>query len=144
MTELQHKLFSLQDKKYQEFTKPIVNDATAKIIGVRVPQLRQLARQVNSGTADFLPQSETDRFLETLPHEYHEENLLHIYLLNMVKDFDLWLSGIEHFLPYINNWSVCDSYNCTAVKKNHAKALPHILSWVKSEKPYTCRWGKAS
>ncbi len=138
------KLFSLQDKRYREFNLPIVNDPAAKIIGVRVPQLRKMAKEINSGTADFLPTplaDEKNAFLSVLPHEYHEENLIHIYLLNMISDFDKWLSEIERFLPYISNWAVCDNYNSLAVKKNHGLALPQILRWIKSGKPYTCRYG---
>lgn len=141
MTALQQKLFSLQDKKYLDFTTPIINDSTTKIIGVRVPELRKLAKEINSGKADFLPADKINGFLKSIPHKYHEENLIHIYLLNAIKDFDLWLVEIERFFPCITNWAVCDNYNSVAVTKNNTKALPHILNWVKSKEPYTCRYG---
>ena len=73
--DIQQELWKLQDKAYQEFSSKLIpNIAPEKIIGVRTPALRQLAKEV-------LAAGKAETFLRDLPHAYHEENqLLYIIL----------------------------------------------------------------
>ena len=135
MTEIQKRLFALQDKEYQAFTaklNPTVDRDT--IIGVRLPALRALAKELK-GTR------EGAEFLQTLPHEYLEENHLHSFLLSGIKDFDEGIAAVERFLPYIDNWAVCDSLRVKALAKYPEKLLPYLEKWMKSEHTYTIRCG---
>ena len=103
MTDIQKRLFSLQDKEYQAFTaklNPTVDPDT--VIGVRLPAVKALAKELK-GT------DEAKAFLNDLPHAYFDENHLHSFLLSHVRDFDEWLREVERFFPYIDNWAVCDS-----------------------------------
>ena len=75
MTEIQKRLFALQDKEYRDFTaklNPTVDPDT--IIGVRLPEMRKLAKELKGS-------KEAAEFLQTLPHTYLEENHLHSFLL---------------------------------------------------------------
>ena len=133
MTNIQERLFALQDKDYQAFTaklNPTVDPDV--IIGVRLPDLRALAKELK-GT------EEEREFMQVLPHRYHEENHLHAFLLSNIKDFDEALTQTERFLPYIDNWAVCDSMRVKAFQKNPDKLLPSIEKWLKSEHPFTVR-----
>ena len=103
------------------------------IIGVRTPAVRALAKTLDNGTAAA--------FLQKLPHKYHEENLLHAALTERIKDFGGCLSAAEAFLPYIDNWAVCDCFNPKAFAKNKPALLSHIKRWLKSKKTYTVRFG---
>lgn len=135
MTNIQERLFELQDKDYQAFTaklNPTVDPDI--IIGVRLPALRALAKELK-GT------KEEQEFLQVLPHHYHEENHLHAFLLSNIKDFDEALYQTERFLPYIDNWAVCDSMRIKAFQKNPDKLLPSIEKWLKSDHTYTIRCG---
>ena len=135
MTEIQKRLFALQDKPYGDFTaklNPTVDPDT--IIGVRLPALRKLAKELR-GT------EEADGFLHTLPHTYLEENHLHSFLLCDIKDFDTAIVEIERFLPYVDNWAVCDSIRLKAFNKNPERLLPYIDKWLKSTETYTIRCG---
>ncbi len=134
MTKLQQKLFEQKDTEYQSFSQKLIPGQEADhIIGVRVPIVRAIAKE-------FAGSKEATRFLQTLPHKYHEENLVHIYLINGMKDWDEWLASIEAFMPFITNWAVCDNYNYAAVKKNPEESIGHILRWLKSDSPYTIRY----
>lgn len=135
MTEIQRRLFALQDNEYRAFTaklNPTVDPET--IIGVRLPAIRALAKELKNTT-------QARDFLQALPHEYFEENHMHSFLLSNIKDFDEGIREIEHFFPYIDNWAVCDSIRVKAFQKSPEQLLPYIEKWLQSSHPYTVRSG---
>lgn len=131
MTQLQKTLFSLRDETFQAGTAKLIPnlDSTA-IIGVRTPQLRKLTKQ--------LPEAES--FRKELPHRYFEENQIHAFSLEGVKNFDILIREVEAFLPYVNNWATCDQMTPKAFKKHRNELLPYIRLWIVSEHPYTIRF----
>ena len=135
MTELQKRLFDLQDKEYKEFHQklmPTVNPDC--VIGIRTPVLRKFAK-------DFTKEDGAEKFLKSLPHKYYEENNLHAFLLMGEKDFDTALAKTEEFLPYIDNWATCDVFKPKVFAKNTDKLIGKIDEWIKSGKTYTVRYG---
>lgn len=135
MTELQKRLFDLQDKEYKEFHQklmPTVNPDC--VIGIRTPVLRKFAK-------DFANEDGAEKFLKSLPHKYYEENNLHAFLLMGEKDFDTALAKTEEFLPYIDNWATCDVFNPKIFAKNTDRLIGRIYEWIKSGKTYTVRYG---
>jgi hypothetical protein len=112
ITNVQTRLFELQDLKYRDFhakLMPTVNKE--KIIGVRTPALRVFAKKY--GKTD-----EAKEYLQILPHQYYEENNLHGLLIEQIKDYDICLEELERFLPYIDNWATCDMLAVKVVKKH--------------------------
>ena len=100
------RLFALQDTKYRAFqSKLMPTVAPETVIGVRTPLLRNLAKEL-AGTA------EAADFLRVLPHAYYEENNLHAFLVEKIRDYDAALAETERFLPYIDNWATCDITAC--------------------------------
>ena len=131
---IEKELFKLQDKKYKDFQSKLVPtiDPNA-IIGIRTPELRNLAKK--------LIKEDYNSFLDSLPHNYYEENLIHFFIIAMIKDFDECIKRTNEFLPYVDCWSVCDQSSPKSFKKNHKKLLPYIKKWIKSKKTYTIRFG---
>ena len=128
-------LIKLQDLKYREFQAPLVpNISKDKMIGIRTPQLRKFAKE-------FAASENVSTFLESLPHQYFEENLIHFFMISTIKDFNLCLAAVEKFLPYIDSWPVCDQSSPKVFKKNHEELLPHIKKWIASDHIYTARFG---
>lgn len=137
MTNIQRRLYAMQDKEYRSFQSrlmPTVNPD--KIIGVRVPQIRELARDVMKNEPELVA-----TFLQELPHRYYEEDNLHIFLVNCTKDFATCLMQVEAFLPYLDNWATCDSFHPPAFKKNRQLVLPLAKQWMTSDRCYTVRFG---
>ena len=135
MTEIQKRLFTLQDKDYRSGNlklNPTVDPDT--IIGIRIPMLRALAKELK-GT------EEAKGFISVLPHEYFEEYLLHIFIIGYIKDFGEGLAQVERLLPYLNSWSQTDSLRIKAFDKNPELLVPHIEGWLQSDHPYTVRFG---
>lgn len=135
MTEIQQRLFELQDKGYRAGSvklNPSVDPDT--IIGVRIPALRKLAKELK-GT------DEASGFLVELPHQYFEEYLLHGFLIGYIRDFDEGLQETERLLPFLNSWALTDSLRIKSFDRAPEKLLPHIDRWLCSAHPYTVRYG---
>ncbi len=130
---LQTQLFSMQDVVYRKFQSsllPTLNPET--IIGVRTPLLRKLAREMDASNERGL--------FATLPHRFYEENQLHAFLIERIHDFDDCIAALDSFLPYIDNWSTCDSMNPKILGKHKKALLSHIERWLRSSHTYTVRY----
>ena len=128
-------LFSLRDEKFAAFQARLIpNVAPERIIGVRTPALRKLAKTLRGS-------GEAEEFLKALPHDFFEENNLHAFLLCEMKDFDACVQAVEDFLPYVDNWATCDQMSTGVFRKNKQALLPYIRCWIASERCYTRRFG---
>ena len=128
-------LFSLRDEKFAAFQARLIpNVAPERIIGVRTPALRKLAKTLRGS-------GEAEEFLKALPHDFFEENNLHAFLLCEMKDFDACVQAVEDFLPYVDNWATCDQMSPGVFRKNKQALLPYIRCWIASERCYTRRFG---
>ena len=128
-------LNEIKDDDYKIFQAKLVpNIPPETIIGVRTPQMRKIAKDVFE--SDY-----RDEFLNDLPHKYYEENLIHFFVLAMIRDFDECVAKVELFLPYVDCWPVSDQATPKSFKKNHQKLLPYIKKWISSQHVYTARFG---
>jgi len=129
------KLMKYKDDKYKEFQAKLVpNISKDIIIGIRTPDMRNIAKEV-------FESDDRDSFLNDLPHKYYEENLIHFFVISMIKDFDECIKRVEEFLPYVDCWPVSDQASPKSFKKNHDKLLPYIKKWIESKHVYTSRFG---
>ena len=134
MNKILDDLFSLQDKEYRDFnSKLIPNIKKENIIGVRVPVLRKYVKEIRNF---YL----SNDFLNSLPHKYLEENILHALLIENIKTYDDTINALNEFLPFVDNWAVCDIMSIKIFKK-HINILPEQLDkWLVSSHPYTIRF----
>ena len=133
--KIQKELFALQDKEYMRFLSKLTpNISEDTIIGVRIPEIRKLAKKL-------VKNNEYEDFLKELPHKYYDENLLHGAIISENKDFENCIELLDSFLPFVDNWAVCDTIS-PKIFKNHKKELiEKIKEWSQSDKTYTCRFG---
>ena len=135
MSDIQERLFKLQDKKYKDFQSKLIPTIDPdNIIGIRTPEIRKYAKEL-------VKENNYSSFLDELPHKYYEENLIHFFVISMIKDFDECIKRVEEFLPYVDCWPVSDQATPKVFKKNHTKLLPHIKKWISSKHIYTVRFG---
>ena len=85
--------------------------------------------------------NEKKAFLEELPHTYYDEDILHAILISEIKDYDRCIRETERFLPYIDNWAVCDIMSPKVFKRHRSELIEKIRGWSASEHTYTCRFG---
>lgn len=134
MTEIQKRLFELQDLKYRDFSAKLIPTVDKdRVIGVRVPVLRKFAKEV--AKSDLKAE-----FMATLPHEYTEENTLHAFLIEQIKDFDECISALDDFLLFVDNWATCDSMSPKILCKDYDKFYEKIVEWAGSSHIYTVRF----
>ncbi len=135
MTEIQERLFRLQDQKYRKFQCSLIPTvAPDTVIGVRMPALRKLA-------AEFAGEPAAETFISTLPHLCYEENNLHGLLISGCRDCRRTVELLDAFLPYVDNWATCDLINPQIFKKHLPEILPEIRRWMGSPETYTIRFG---
>ena len=132
-------LFLEQDLEYRDFNSRIIpNIDKNRIIGVRMPVLRKIAKEIKDN--DYI-----DGFLNELPHRYQEENILHGIILTLkYKDIDILLDKLDMFLPYVDNWAITDIISPKIFKKYPDKVYDRIKIWVNSKYEYVVRFGVVS
>lgn len=136
LSKIQKHLFDIRsDNGYRLMQQKIITTVDPdSIIGVRTPDVQKYAKELRKSC-------EHEAFISSLPHKYYEENLLHAMILNDEKDFDLVVRETERFLPFIDNWAVCDQFVPKVHKKHTEELLPFITGWLASDAEYTVRYG---
>lgn len=133
--QLQKELFALQDQKYRDFhSKLLPGIDKGSIIGIRTPVLRKFSKE-------YAEREDAGKFLQDLPHQYYEENNLHMMVITGIKAYDECLEEIKKFVPYINNWATCDLPLPKCFSKHKEELLPQIREWIASDHTYTIRYG---
>ena len=118
-----------QDLKYREMQLRLIpNIAPERILGVRTPALRSMVKA--------LP----DSFLDALPYFYFEENQLHAFAIERIRDFGECLARVNAFLPFVDNWATCDQMTPKAFARESERLLESIPVWLSSAHPYTARF----
>lgn len=126
---LREELFNLQDLKYRDFHSALVpNIDKEQIIGVRLPELRKIGKKLTDNNFDW---------------HYYEEIMLHGFYIGYAKlSYEERISLLTEFIPYINNWAVCDCVSSTLkfVNKNRSDFLEFLKPYMKSQKEYELRF----
>lgn len=160
---IREKLYASIDEKYRDFNRSLVPGETAPMLGVRMPCLREIAKEIvknsldkqvrvnRSKSGDALPgeQSGAYQYIEELlqlekdGQPYHEELLLHGMVIGYLKcDMDKRKQLLDEFVPVINNWAVCDSCCMTYkfMKKDQEEWLAYLGKFIQSAEEYKIRF----
>lgn len=102
-------LAALADEKYRDFNQSLVPGVDMHALGVRVPALRALARELLKGDwRGFLEASRS--------HPLYEARMLHAMVLGGARcPVVEKLALTDAFLPWVDNWAVCDTF-CSSFK----------------------------
>lgn len=127
-------LFTRRDATYAAFqSKLMPTVAPALVIGVRMPQVRALAKTLERA-------GKADAYMHTLPHTYYDENMLHAVLLSHCTNFAECITLLDEFLPYVDNWAVCDALSPQVFATHTNTLMPHIARWLTTNAVYTQRF----
>ena len=121
------RLTSLADEKYRAFqTKLVPNEEASRILGVRMPALRTLAKEIGRG--------DPRGFLAVCGDDYYEERMLRALVTGKIKpeSFEDLCALAGDMLPYVNNWAVCDCFcmDLKAVKRFREPFFDHIETYL--------------
>lgn len=140
MEKVRKILFENRDEKYKQFHSSLMPTICSdKVVGVRMPVMRKIAKELKKD--ESFVRDEQERFLCELPHEYYEENVLHALLVSDDKDFGRTMQEVERFLPYIDNWAVCDTFSPKCFAKHKSELWQFVEKWLDSDLTYTVRFG---
>ena len=129
------RLFAMQDLEYRDFSSALIPTVDrSRVIGVRTPALRKYA-------AELAGSPEAQEFLACLPHEYYEENNLHAFLIEKIRDYGACIAALDAFLPYVDNWATCDSMCPKLLGRHLPELLKDIRRWLDSGQTYVVRYG---
>jgi hypothetical protein len=136
MESIQSKLLSMQDTAYRDFNAKLIPTVDPKhMIGIRTPLLRKYVKDLVKTEPKHAA-----LFMQTLPHRYFEENNLHAFIIETIKDFTTAITETERFLPFIDNWATCDLFAPPLFKKHPDEVYQKILLWIRSPHTYTVRY----
>lgn len=131
---MRERLMAKQDAGYQAFIAKLIPTLDPeRVIGVRAPALRTIVKAVT--------EAERAAYLALLPHHYYEEHILHAALIGQLRDYDEMMARLEAFLPYVDNWAVCDSLPPKLLTKRPEESWRHIQAWIADGRPYHIRFG---
>ncbi len=127
--EALNKLFSLADATYRDFHKKLLKNENINVIGVRIPLLRNLAKEWKE---------ETDLIL-LFPDEYYEITFLKCTLVGQLP-YESFVKRLESVLPHIDNWATCDCFKAKCIKNHREEFLPKIKEFLHSDLVFTKRY----
>lgn len=127
-------ILAAADPDYRDFTVKLTPSLNPKtIVGVCTPMLRKIAASLSG--------EEASAFMKSLPHELYEENNVHGYLIEKIKDYDACISALDEFLPYVDNWATCDTCTPKVLKKQPARTKEKAYEWIADGRTYIVRYG---
>lgn len=136
-------LWELQDPSYKEFQGKLIPDVEPeRIIGVRTPGLRRYAKElVRKAKRDDDARNAVHAFLDALPHRYYDENNLHGFLIEGIRDYGECVRRLDEFLPYVDNWATCDLLSPKVLGEDLDRLSADIGRWIADGRVYHVRFG---
>lgn len=132
--KIRQDLFAIQDLKYKEFHRSLCPDMD-NIIGVRIPKLREYAKEL------YKCNNLKDIKIED---KYYEELVIQGMLIGFQtkEPIEEVIKQVEEFIPKINSWAVCDTF-CAGLKitkKYPTEMFKVIKKYLKSTQEYQVRF----
>lgn len=130
-------LLDLKDEEYRKFTlKLIPNIEENKVIGVRVPKLREIIKKELKNI-----ESKEKYLNQLIEFKYFEEYNIYMYILEKENDLEKAIYRIKEILPFIDNWATCDISSPKVFKKYPKEVYRFAKECINSDKPYIKRYG---
>lgn len=122
-------LRSLADENYRDFHKRLLKNDEIRVLGVRVPQLRKLAKKY-AGELDVLMD---------FPDEYYEVTFVKLTAVSRL-DYGEFISYVDRCVPLIDNWATCDCFAPRCVREHREEFLPYLRRYAASEGEFSQRF----
>lgn len=131
---IRDRIFDRAEEEYKKFQSSLIPGET-RLLGVRMPYLRELAKEIARGN--------WREYLDNAQDEYYEEIMLQGLVIGYAKAApEEILKYTAQFIPKITNWGVCDSF-CTGLKlaRKHPEMVWEFLQpYLRSEKEFEIRF----
>lgn len=120
MINIKEILFENADEEYRKFHSSLCPN-TDNIIGVRIPKLREIAKEI--------AKQEPKEFLAKIDDTYYETIMLYGMVIGYMKTtLEEKQKYLDIFVPKIDNWAICDC--CTSTYKFTNKHLEEMWKYI--------------
>ena len=129
-------LVSEQDIKYKKFHSSLVLNSKYEIIGIRVPVMRNIAREIAA-------RGDIEEFLKYAQDKDYEEVMIQGFVISHIKDEKIFYKYFKKYINKIDNWALCDSF-CNSIKiirKHPEKYFEEAVKCALDKKEFISRVG---
>ena len=137
---------SLDYKNFRQYLESIGDINTKKfnekiiftqypILGIKTDILRKISKDIAKGNIES--------YISIFKPIFYEEILIFGFVISYIKDLDFFVKSLSYFLPYIDNWAVCDMCvsSMKIIKNNQEYFFPIIKDYINDDYLYTVRVG---
>lgn len=117
------------DPQYREFHKKLLKNDNINLIGVRIPQLRKLAKKHLQNVDGLL----------AMPDEYYEVTFVKLTAVSLLG-WEEFLKRVESCVALIDNWATCDCFVPKCILKHKQEFLPYVEKYALSDGEYYQRF----
>lgn len=100
-------LISIKEDKYREFHQSLVLNSKYKMLGIRLPIMRKIAKEISK--------TNIEEFLNVVENNYYEEVMIEGLVISYIKDENIFSKYHKAYIKKIDNWALCDTY-CNSIK----------------------------
>ena len=128
-------LISVKDEKYKEFHSSLVLNSKYEMIGIRLPVMRDIAKEISKGNIEG--------FLNLAQDKYYEEVMIQGLVISHIKDEKVFYNYFKKYINKIDNWALCDSF-CNSIKivrKYEDKYFKESIKMALDESEFISRVG---
>ena len=127
--ELLTELKTCAEPDYAAFHKRLLKNDNIKVLGVRVPTLRKIAKRYKNSVPALL----------SFPDEYYEVTFIKLQTAALLP-YDLFISHVDKCVSLIDNWATCDCFAPKCIANHKDEFLPHLCGYMDSDKEFTQRF----
>ena len=127
---------TLKDEKYKEFHSSLVLNSKYKMMGIRVPIMKNIAKEIAKNTS-------IEDFLKYAKDDLYEEIMIQGLVISHIKDEKLFEKYFKIHINKIDNWALCDTF-CSAIKivrKNEEKYFKEAIKMSLDNREFISRIG---
>ena len=107
------------DEKYREFHKRLLKNDNIRVLGVRVPILRKIAKQFKDDIDSLM----------SFPDEYYEVTFIKLTAVSNLK-YEEFVKYVDLCVSLIDNWATCDCFTPKCIEKHRQDFLPYIKKYL--------------
>ena len=128
-------LISIKDEKYKEFHSSLVLNSKYEMIGIRLPAMRKIAKEI--------AKTDINEFLENAQNRYYEEVMIQGLVISQIKDEEVFNKYFEKHVNKIDNWALCDTFcnSIKIIKKYEDKYFNEAMKMCLSKEEFISRTG---
>lgn len=128
-------LKSVKEDKYREFHSSLVLNCKYEFLGIRLPIMRKIAKEISKG--------DIYGFLDSSLDNYYEEVMIQGLVISYIKDEKIFYKYFKNYIKKIDNWALCDTF-CNSIKitkKYPDKYFNEAIKLCNSNKEFIIRVG---